>query len=167
MGTGVNLFRSEFYRGGQKMKPNVGRTIVGGLAGTLAITVLMYKGAPMMGLPEMDIAAMLGKMLGGWTPGMIAHIMNGVLIFPLLYTYLLFAKLPGAPVVKGITWGVILWAMAQVIVMPMMGAGVFGLKMAGMMSAVASLMGHIVYGAFLGWIAGYGQAEKIARTAVA
>jgi hypothetical protein len=149
------------------MKPNIGRTILGGFVGTLAITLLMYKGAPMMGLPEMDIAGMLGRMLGGWTPGFMMHFVNGILIFPLVYAYLLFSKLPGGPAMKGITWGVVLWLMAQVVVMPMMGAGIFGLKMGGMMSVVASLMGHVVYGALLGWIGGQAYPEKLERTAIA
>jgi hypothetical protein len=35
---------------------------VTGLAGTLVITVLMYAG-PMMGMPKMDIAQMIGSMI--------------------------------------------------------------------------------------------------------
>jgi len=142
------------------MRPNVGKTILGGVAGTLAITFLMYVGAPMMGLPKMDIAAMLGQILGGWTPGMMMHLVNGVVLFPLLYAYLLSSRIPGTPVTKGITLGVVLWAMAQLIVLPMMGAGVFGLKTGGMMSAIASLAGHVIYGALLGGIAGEGSTEK-------
>lgn len=149
------------------MKPNIGRTILGGSAGTLAITILMYEGAPMMGLPKMDIAAMLGQILGGWTPGMMMHLVNGVVIFPALYAYFLFSRLHGTAVVRGMTWGIILWAMAQVVVMPMMGAGLFGLKMGGIATVMASLMGHIVYGALLGWIGGQAYPESIERTAIA
>ena len=149
------------------MKPNIGRAVLGGFVGTLAITFLMYIGGPMMGLPKMDIAAMLGSMLGGWTMGMMMHFLNGTIIFPLIYAYLLFGKLPGAPYLKGILWGITLWVLAQVVVMPMMGAGLFGLKMAGMMSAVGSLAGHVVYGALLGWIGGHAHPEKIHRTAIA
>lgn len=149
------------------MKPNLGRVILGGFAGTLAITFLMYIGAPMMGLPKMDIAAMLGSMLGGWSTGMVMHFLNGTIIFPLIYAYLLFGKLPGAPYMKGIIWGITLWVLAQLAVMPMMGAGIFGLKMAGMMSAVTSLVGHVVYGALLGWIGGHAHSEALHRTVTA
>jgi uncharacterized membrane protein YagU involved in acid resistance len=149
------------------MKPNIGRVILGGFVGTLAITFLMYVGAPMMGLPKMDIATMLGHMLGGWSMGMTMHFINGTVIFPLIYTYLLFGRLPGSPYLKGILWGVSLWVLAQLVVMPMMGAGVFGLKMAGMMSAVGSLVGHTVYGALLGWIGGHAHSETVHRTATA
>ena len=41
----------------------------------------------------------------------------------------------------------------EVAVMPMLGAGVFGINGPGMMGAVAALMAHLVYGGLLGWIA--------------
>ncbi|HEY4580880.1 MAG TPA: DUF6789 family protein [Candidatus Acidoferrales bacterium] len=140
------------------MRPNTGRAILGGLVGTLAITFLMYAG----GL-RMDIAAMLG----GWGMGMAMHLLNGTIIFPFIYAYVLFTKLPGSPHLKGLLWGLILWVLAQIVVMPMMGAGLFGLKMGGMMPAFGSLMGHVVYGALLGWIAGHAQAERHERPATA
>jgi hypothetical protein len=136
------------------MKPNIRRAVLGGFIGTLAITMLMYWGAPMMGLAKMDIAAMLGSMLGSWTMGMVMHFVNGTIIFPLIYVHFLFRLLPGTAAAKGLTWGVILWVVAQAMVMPMMGLGFFSLKMGSMMPAAASLMGHIIYGLLLGWIAG-------------
>jgi len=148
------------------MKLSIGRVILGGFAGTLAITFLMYLGGPMMGLPKMDIAAMLGGMLGGWAIGMMMHFVNGTIIFPLIYAYLLFGKLPGTPVLKGLIWGVALWVLAQLVVMPLMGAGVFGLKMGGAMSALGSLIGHAIYGALLGSIAGSARSGRVERTAV-
>ena len=142
------------------MKPNIGRAMLGGLVGTIALTILMYVAAPMMGIPKMDIAAMLGSLLGGWTMGMVMHFVNGVLLFPLIYAFVLFLKFRGSPVTKGILWGVTLWLVAGLMVMPMMGAGFFGTANGGMMAAAASLMGHIVYGALLGVIAG-GPARRL------
>lgn len=136
------------------MKPNIGRTILGGLAGTVVLTSLMYVGAPMMGIPKMDITALLGSMLGGWTMGMVMHIINGVILFPLVYSFFLFSKLRGTPVSKGILWGVALWLVAGLMVMPVMGVGLFGTTHGGVISAMASLVGHLVYGALLGGIAG-------------
>jgi len=136
------------------MKPEIGRTILGGLVGTIVLTMLMYIAAPMMGMPKMDIAAMLGSMLGGWTMGMVTHFINGVVLFPVFYAFFLFPKLRGTTVTKGIIWGVTLWLAAGVMVMPMMRAGLFGTANGGWMAAAASLMGHIVYGALLGVIAG-------------
>lgn len=130
----------------------IARTMLGGLAGTVAITMMMYFVAPMMLGQPMDIAKMLGSMMGdNWWMGMGMHLMNGIVIFPLIYAFLLYRILPGAPVVKGITWGVGLWLLAQVVVMPMMGVGFFS---GGMMPAMGSLMGHLAYGALLGVIGG-------------
>ena len=136
------------------MRPNLSRAVLGGLAGTLVMTGMMYMVAPMMGL-HMDVAAMLGSMLGGnWAAGMTMHFVNGSLIFPAIYVYLLYGLLPGSPAVKGTTWGVALWLMAQVIVMPMMGGGFFSSAMGGMTAVVGSLVGHVLYGSLLGAIAG-------------
>src|SRR5215472_7983645 len=147
------------------MKPNIGRAILGGLAGTTVLTLLMYVGAPMMGIPKMDIAAMLGSMLGGWTMGMLMHVVNGVILFPLIYSLFLFSKLRGSPVSKGILWGVALWLAAGLMAMPVMGAGFFGTANGGMKAALASLVGHAVYGALLGEIAGRSE-QQIKEAAV-
>ncbi len=60
----------------------------------------------------------------------------------------------GSPAVKGAIWGVTLWLIAQTVVMPMMGAGVFSSAMGGMMAAMGSLVGHLLYGSIFGAIAG-------------
>jgi uncharacterized membrane protein YagU involved in acid resistance len=136
------------------MKPNIGTAIAGGFIGTVAITMMMYFVSPMMGV-KMDIAASLGKMLGGsWGLGMMMHFINGTIIFPLIYAFLLYRFLPGQNWAKGIYWGLVLWFLAQAIVMPMMGGGFFSTNMGGMKAVIGSLLGHIVYGGLLGWIAG-------------
>jgi hypothetical protein len=132
--------------------PSISRSLLGGFVGTVAITMMMYLVAPMMLSHPMDIAKMLGSMLGdNWWAGMVMHFANGTLIFPLIYAFLLYGVLPGSPAVKGITWGVVLWFLAQVVVMPMMGAGFFS---GSVMAAMGSMIGHVAYGWFLGWIAG-------------
>ena len=133
--------------------PTFARAVLGGFVGTLAMTAMMYFVAPMMGL-RMDIAAMLGSMLGGsWAAGLMMHFLNGTVILPAIYIYALYARLPGSTAIKGTTWGVVLWLMAQVVVMPMMGGGVFSSAMGGMMAAMGSLVGHVLYGSLLGVIA--------------
>ena len=132
--------------------PSLSRTILGGFVGTVAITMMMYLVAPMMLGHPMDIAKLLGSMLGdSWWAGMAMHFVNGTVIFPLIFAFLLEGVLPGSPAVKGITWGAVLWLLAQVAVMPMMGAGFFS---GSVMAAMGSLIGHVAYGWLLGWIAG-------------
>ena len=133
--------------------PTFARAALGGFVGTLAMTGMMYVVAPMMGL-HMDIATMLGKMLGSsWTAGMMMHYVNGTVIFPAIYVYALYAHLPGSPAIRGTIWGIVLWLIAQVVVMPMMGAGLFSSAMGGGMPAMGSLIGHALYGSLLGSIA--------------
>lgn len=143
------------------MHPNPLRTVAGGVAGTIVMTAMMYIVAPMMGL-RMDIADMLGSMLGNnWMAGMMMHFVNGTFIFPLIYAYLLYSRLPGGPTAKGTVWGVILWVLAQVVVMPMMGGGFFSMAMGGTMAAAGSLVGHLLYGSILGAIAGAPEARAV------
>lgn len=133
--------------------PTFGRAMLGGAAGTLMMTAMMYLVAPMMGL-HMDIAAMLGSMLrGSWAAGMMMHIINGAVLFPALYMFLIEPRLPGTSMVRGALWGAALWLMAQTMVMPMMGGGMFSSLMGGPMAATASLVGHLLYGAVLGTLA--------------
>lgn len=137
------------------MKPSVGKAILGGLLGTVLITLMMYFVAPMIMGQRMDIAAMLGSMMGNsWALGIMAHFVNGTIIFSLIYVFVLYRLLPGGPWLKGAFWGVILWLLAQTVVMPMMGGGFFSSQMGGLMAAMGSLMGHVVYGATLGGITG-------------
>ena len=133
--------------------PTFARAALGGFVGTLVMTGMMYVVAPMMGV-HMDIAAMLGSLLGGsWTAGMMMHFVNGSVIFPAIYVYALYAYLPGNPALRGTIWGVALWLVAQTVVMPMMGAGLFSSAMGGIMAAMGSLLGHFLYGSLLGIIA--------------
>jgi len=127
----------------------------------------MYKIAPIMTGKAMDIAAMLGSMMGGWGMGMAIHFINGSLVFPLAYVFLIYRLLPGPPVLKGTAWGVVLWLVVQLMLMPMMGAGVFSMNAGGMKSVVSSLIGHLVYGALLGVIAGAGVDAGAGQASVA
>lgn len=141
------------------MRPRLGKAIAGGFVGTLVMTMMMYFAAPMMGMPKMDIAASLGGMLGvGWFGGLVMHVFNGAVIFPSIYAYILYRALPGAPLFRGTLWGFVLWLLAQAMVMPMTGAGFFSVHMGGAMAAIASLVGHLTYGALLGAFAGKAEA---------
>jgi hypothetical protein len=68
------------------MRPSPSKTVLGDLAGTIVMTVMMYFVSPMMSV-KLETAASLGNMLGGsWTLGMIMHFRDGAIIFPLLYS---------------------------------------------------------------------------------
>ena len=137
------------------MKPSVGRAIAGGLVGTILLTLMMRFVAPMMTGQKMDVAGKLGDMTGmGPIAGMIMHFLVGSVIFGLIYALALFRFLPGAPWQKGLLSGVIFWLGLEILMMPMMGGGLFSSQMGGMKIVVAALIAHLVYGAALGLIAG-------------
>ena len=130
------------------MKLNPGSAVLAGLAGTAAMTVLMLM-APMMGMPPMNIGAMLGSVMGGSVMlGWVAHFMIGV-VLALGYAAVFATRLPGPPAVRGSLYSLLPWLMAQVIVMPMMGMGLFS---GSMVAAGGSLIGHLVYGVVLGLV---------------
>lgn len=142
------------------MKPNPSMAFIGGLVGTPAMTVLMCVLAPTLGV-NTDIAGMLGEMLGGWRMGMLVHILNGVVIFPLAFAFLFYRFLPGTAVAKGIAFGALLWLTSQLVVMPIMGAGLFSNRIGGTRAVAASLVGHVVYGLFLGLFPSLAQEDLV------
>ena len=147
------------------MRPNLRKAVLGGVIGTILMTLMMYFVSPVMTGHRMDIAANLGSMMwDNWYLGMMAHVALGAVIFPLVFAYIMYRVLPGAPWLKGLLWGLILWLMAQVVVMPMMGGGIFSSRMGGMAAAMGSLIGHSVYGLALGFSAGEPAREQAPRT---
>jgi hypothetical protein len=148
---------------------NLSRAIAAGFIGTLVMTLIMML-APAMGMPKMDIAAMLGSMFAGqppamgsgpWLIGFGMHLMIGVAVlstgFALVNNYLPTSS----PLARGLFFGVIVWLMAQLVVMPMMGAGVFSSHLPkGMMMAAGSLMGHLIYGGIVGLVYGRRESEE-------
>jgi len=138
------------------MKLHIGRVVLAGLAGTAAMTALMLM-SPLMGLPPMDIGRMLGSMMGGNIAlGWVSHFMIGVV---LAFAYALFfvSRIPGPGLARGAIYGLLPWLTAQVVVMPLMGAGFFS---GSVVAAVGSLIGHLVYGGVIGAV--YGVSDELA-----
>ncbi len=132
------------------------RIIFGGLVATTVMTVLMLM-APAMGLPPMNVGAMLGSVMGGSLfLGWMAHFVIGTML-AIIYATLFAARLPGPGFLRGAPYGLAPWIVAQLVIMPMMGAGVFGGSFG---AGFGSLMGHLVYGAVLGGIYGTSEASN-------
>lgn len=142
------------------MKLDLGKAALGGLAGTVMMTGLMLM-APRMGMPPMNIGAMLGSVMGGNVAlGWAAHFMIGV-VLALGYAAFFASRLPGPSAVRGGIYSLLPWLMAQVVVMPMMGMGLFS---GSMIAAGGSLMGHLVYGLVLGLVYGTSPSSSFAAT---
>lgn len=148
---------------------NLGRAIAAGLVGTLVMTAIMMM-APLMGMPKMDIAAMLGSMLSSappapgssvWIIGLVMHFMIGTVVLPIGYAIVNGYLPTSSPLARGVVYGTLVYLMAQAVVMPMMGAGVFSQNLPqGTMMTMGSLLGHLIYGAVLGSIYGQQGSER-------
>jgi uncharacterized membrane protein YagU involved in acid resistance len=137
------------------MRPSPGRAILGGFVGTAVMTLLLYLLAPLVMSEPPDVATMVDQ-ASYWLPAIFLHFINGSITLPLIYTYLVSPMLPGQPWQRGALWGLILWALAELLVMPLMGVGPFGEGPAGVIAVTAFVLlaGHVVYGTLLGWLAG-------------
>ena len=136
-----------------------GRAVVAGLAGTAVMTIIMLEG-PLMGMPAMNIGRMLGGFMGiPEAPGWVVHFMIGT-ILAMIYVYVFSTRLPGYPWLRGTLYAVLPWFASQILVNPMMGAGVFASNTpAPFMMVMGSLMGHVIYGAVVGGVYG-GRSSK-------
>jgi hypothetical protein len=126
--------------------------MVAGFVATAVLSVLMVMKSVMGVMPELDVIAMLAKMMGS-SPAMgwVSHFVIGTVVWGGLFVWLA-PYLPGGSYwLKGVVFGVGAWLMMMVAVMPMAGAGLFGMNF-GMMAPVMTLVLHIIFGAVLGGV---------------
>ena len=134
------------------------RAVLAGVTATAAMTVLWLV-EPRIGLARIAVGDILSSLLAVATAyaslppllGWIFHLCVGVL-FALLYAGGLVQRLPGAPIARGMTYGVGLFVLAQLAFMPLVGAGIFSRGDPAML--VGSLIGHLTYGGVLGALYG-------------
>jgi hypothetical protein len=132
------------------------RAMEGGLLGTLLQTMMVYGVMPLIMGRSMNLEAMLGQPCA---LGLLAHVFSGGVLFPLAYTCLPSQGFPGSPVLKGMLWAGLLWGVTEVIIAPMLGAGLFSAALGGLPAAGCALLGYLVYGATLGGIVGAAEPE--------
>ena len=142
---------------------NATRAAAAGLIGTGVMTALLLI-EPSVGLPKIAIGQILSTSLGlasahltiGPAVGWSIHFVVGM-VLALLYAAAVQLRLPGTPLIRGALYGVLVFVVAQLVFMPLVGAGVFS---NGDLEFIAgSLLGHLVYGGVVGWI--YGDGTRI------
>ena len=130
--------------------------LVAGIAATAVLSALMVMKSMMGLMPELDLPKMIAGMMGapdqpalGWA----VHAMIGVVGYGLAIA-LTDGRLPGrSRVLHGVLIGFVGWLIMMVMLMPMAGAGLFGMAL-GMMAPLMTLMLHLIFGAVLGWTYG-------------
>ncbi len=124
---------------------------IAGVVATIVLSLMMLIKGKMGVMPELDIISMLAGMMGGaLLLGWVMHFMIGVgygVVFHLTYD-----KLPtNSLIIKGLILGVVGWLVMMLMLMPMVGAGLFGMKM-GVMAPIMTLVLHAIFGAVLGFV---------------
>ena len=128
--------------------------VIAGLAGTLIMTMFMRM-APAMGMPKMDIVAMLSTMFGkpNKALGLVMHTMMGI-VFTFIYFFL---GLGSGSVLTALLFGAAHWLLMGMMMglIPMMHVGIrsgdveapglYMTKNGGMMAFVGGLIGHQVF----------------------
>lgn len=142
---------------------NATRAIAAGLIGTASMTALLLV-EPSVGLPAIAIGQILSTALGlasayltiGPAVGWSIHFLVGV-AFALVYAGVFDQRLPGGALARGAIYGVLVFVLAQLVFMPLVGGGVFSRGDPQMIAG--SLLGHLVYGGVVGWIYGLQSAS--------
>lgn len=137
------------------MKVRMIRACFAGFLGTIVVTCMATFGSPTLLGGPVDLAVMLARWLGGsWLVGMSMHFTVGTLILPALYVQILDRRLHGGPAVRGAAWGLALWLVSQLVLIPASGGGFFSAANGGLHAVADSFLAHIAYGLVLGLLAG-------------
>jgi hypothetical protein len=123
---------------------------------TVVLSILMVMKSMMGIMPELDLPKMIAGMMGaperpivGW----VVHFMIGIVLYGLAMAFIEDVFSSGRYILHGMIIGFAGWLIMMVMLMPMAGAGMFGMKM-GIMAPVMTLMLHLIFGAVLGWAFG-------------
>lgn len=142
---------------------NLLKGMVVGFIATAVLSALMVMKSMMGVMPELDVIAMLSKMMGkSLAMGWAAHFMIGTVVWGGLFAWLA-PYLPGGSYwLKGVIFGIGAWLMMMVAVMPMAGAGLFGMSF-GMIAPAMTLVLHIFFGAVLGGVYAVERPETLSQ----
>lgn len=135
---------------------NAKRATAAGVIGTAVITAL-WQVEPAIGLPRIAVGHILSTFMAvsvahlnvGIVGGWVVHFIVGILL-ALLYAGVFAERLPGSPIRRGATYGVLVFILAQALFMPLVGGGFFSRGDVELL--LGSLLGHIAYGIVVGWI---------------
>lgn len=137
-----------------RLNVQITKGVLYGLLGTLFMSVIMLigMGTGMSPIPE-PIPAAIAKGLLGNAPqplimgfAIITHFGYGA-FWGAVFFQIFKEK---GNIWHGLGWGVFLWLIMELIVLPWLGWGVFGLAITPKI-AVATLVLHLIYGGTLGW----------------
>ncbi|HSN73400.1 MAG TPA: DUF6789 family protein [Steroidobacteraceae bacterium] len=122
---------------------------IAGLIATLVLSTLMIINAGAGLMPQLDVIGSLASLLeSNRIVAWWVHVAIGTFAWGLGFA-IAERWLPGRHYVKGMVFATGAWIAMMLLVMPLAGAGFFGLSI-GLIVPVATLVLHLVFGATLG-----------------
>ena len=142
---------------------HITNSLVAAFVATVVLSLFMIMKKIMGVVPEMnpiaDLVVIMQNLSGisvmpvfGW----LLHFFIGTVAWGSVYA-LLYTKLPGGNIIKGIIIGLSAWVLMMFTLTPMADHGLFGLETSKVIP-VMSMVLHIIYGAVLGVV--YGKLSK-------
>ena len=140
----------------QRIFQRIGFSLVAGVVATGVLWVLkLSRGV----IPQLETIRFLDRVAdatakatglpGSLSHGWLWHLGIGILLFVILFGIMLPVLPRRRYWVKGCAFGVITGLLTMLMVMPLAGAGYFGMDLT-LLDPVVSLVYHIIYGATLG-----------------
>lgn len=139
-----------------------GRGLLAGFVATIVLSGFMLIKHAMGLMPQLNVIMMISHIMR--TPpavGWIMHFMIGTVLWGLIYASL-NRLLVGPQWLRGVEFATGAWLLMMIMLMPVAGAGVFGLEL-GMTAPIATLILHWIYGAVLGAVYDSGREARVER----
>lgn len=138
---------------------------IAGLIATLVLSAAMLFKQSMGVMPELDPIDMITTMMGAGSraAGWFGHFVIGTIFWGGAFA-IIGPHLPGPYWLRGVSFAIGAWLVMMIVVMPMAGAGLFGLGR-GTKVAVATLLLHVLFGLVIG--SAYGFFDKLDKASTA
>jgi uncharacterized protein DUF6789 len=132
----------------------IGRGLFAGLAATIVLSLVIALKQALGVLPQLSTISVLAQMLGyqSLAVGWILHFFVGVILWGPLYAWI-DPKSSFPHWFNGIMFASCVWLGLMLFIMPVVGAGLFGLQL-GLVTPTATLALHWIYGTVLGSVFG-------------
>lgn len=144
---------------------DTGKGIVAGIVGALALALLMFLKDAIGFAPEVNILAAVMKLAGttstlnGW---IVFFVINALIIGAVFAALDAHLERPEGmeELVRGGLFGVGLWVLTMIFLMPLTGAGAFGMKY-GLIAPIVMFAGQVIQGMVMGGVYGALRPEPV------
>lgn len=159
-----SLFNQDMQGEGETLR-DLGKGIIAGIVATAAVGILYLVQEGVGLVPQFDFIGMLNMMAESTWPGLgwiIFFSVGGVLLG--IFFSLLDARVEATTSIgelaRGVLFGLLVWLLVMVVLLPVYGAGAFGMKL-GIGAPIMTLIADVLYGLVLGAVYGALHPETV------